>query len=498
MKLQLFCLSLWAVTARIDGADNLRIDGGTESGWESNKWSVVVDGVMGGQSSGSITFQNSNSVMAFSGDIILDGGGFSSVRRSFGTPIDLTSYEGIVVELETTPNNVFSNSNDVDNAPLGLHLQLHDRSSYYGYASAFAISKVESPGMQTSVYLPLESFDRGTRMGFQCRNNCKLDASKIDEIDIYVLFQRGQFEVKVRSITAVKAATTFASPTISLSSSTDIRNLLESTIRSGSYLYNYGYAELCIAIYSSTLNSLLAASITDGNDELSQETVSLLKGMACEGILLSDSQEKASAAFTLRYTMDGILEQLGFIDPEGANIGSWRPNVATATAFADQCQARTSSYGVSAPINQSPSPTDKTQGTPTPMPSSKPTVSAPKSSPRPSIQISDPSSQTSVPTTSITESSAVEPTNSVNLNSSNMSENGNEDTIFIGVGVAICATLLAAVYYIRYKRSQKSGIQGAKELPPDSIVSESLRSEEMLAKNEMTATATPTSSMEMI
>ena len=155
---------------------------------------------------------------------------------------------------------------------------------------------VTEPGVLTSVYLPMKSFDRGSRMGFKC-SNCQLDTSSINEIDIYVLFQEGPFEVKVRSITAVKEAVTFSSPIISFSSSNDIQNLLESTVRSGSSLYNIGYAELCIAIYQSTLNTLIGSNITIENEDLSDSVASIIKGMACEGIRRADTESKLDAAF---------------------------------------------------------------------------------------------------------------------------------------------------------------------------------------------------------
>ena len=57
----------------------LLIDGG-DAGW-SNSWSVVVDGVMGGQSSGFLGFSDDvPQKLEFTGVVSLDGGGFSEVR----------------------------------------------------------------------------------------------------------------------------------------------------------------------------------------------------------------------------------------------------------------------------------------------------------------------------------------------------------------------------------------------------------------------------------
>ena len=105
------------------------------------------------RSSGSLEFLDSRSVLHFTGTINVVGGGFSSVRKSIN-PIDLSEYAGIVIDLITTV------AHDGATPPLGMHLQLHDRSSRYGFASAFSVPLSEFAGEETSVYLPMSSFDR--------------------------------------------------------------------------------------------------------------------------------------------------------------------------------------------------------------------------------------------------------------------------------------------------------------------------------------------------
>ena len=61
--------------------------------WGANDWSVTVDGVMGGRSSGKLSASDDG--LVFSGDINLNGGGFSSIRRSLGRSVDLSAYAGI-------------------------------------------------------------------------------------------------------------------------------------------------------------------------------------------------------------------------------------------------------------------------------------------------------------------------------------------------------------------------------------------------------------------
>lgn len=325
--------------------DSLCLDGGKELGWDTSKWNVQVDGVMGGKSSGFLTFlydKNSNdnkaSTMKFTGDINLNGGGFSSVRKYNFGKINLSTYSGIVVEVQTTDAY---KADDESKPPLAIHLQLHDATSYYGYASAFAIPLTEASGETTSIYLPIQSFDRGSRMGFVC-SSCDLDITTINEMDVYVLFQKGPFDVRFKSITAVKTPPSLDSgdaffnsfvmnhhPVITISTKDEIKELITKTISSGGSLYDYGYRELCIAMYKSTLHTLLLAESQKSSDIVTDA----VRGMICQGLerisskSISDRQvqdSKTDTAWNLRYTLDGILEELGFADPDKGN--GWRPS----------------------------------------------------------------------------------------------------------------------------------------------------------------------------
>lgn len=295
---------------------DLNLDGGN-NGWDIDDWWVQVDGVMGGKSSGFLNFEQNNSIMSFSGTIVLDGGGFSSIRKYLSQSVDLSNYAGIVVEMDTHVFN--SNNNNPTKAPVGLHLQLGDETSRWGYASAFAVplaDEADDGASTSSVFLPLETLDRATRSGFRCQNlnSCILDTTRIDEIDIYVLFQEGTFNVNIRSITAVHNVTSFASPIIStITTPKQIRDLIDSTIKSGGKLYDYGYHELCIAIYRSTLNSLMAASsegTSSGGDGVVTNEIKIL---ICDGLQQAgsyDRKELVDIAWSLRRTLDGVIETI--------------------------------------------------------------------------------------------------------------------------------------------------------------------------------------------
>ena len=89
--------------------------------WDSARWSVTVDGVMGGRSTG-----NMNKIaegMAFSGDINIKGGGFASIERSMPS-VNLAEYIGIWVEVDALASDVASGN--VMEAPQGVTLQFRD------------------------------------------------------------------------------------------------------------------------------------------------------------------------------------------------------------------------------------------------------------------------------------------------------------------------------------------------------------------------------------
>jgi len=309
---------------------DINLDGGT-GGWAESQWYVQVDGVMGGRSSGQLKFENGR--MLFSGGINLVGGGFSSVRRSM-TEQDLSSFAGIVVEVET---KAFSR----DVAPLGLHLQLGDSSSRFDFAAAFAIPFSNTAGDSASVFLPLYSFDRASRGGRTC-SSCALDARRVNEIDVYVLFQEGPFDVAIRSITAVTKAAVFSAPSVQMTSS-DINSFIAASIRSGASLYSKGYVELCIAIYTSALKTILASSDIGG-----------VKGVACFGLKGATSGTKEEKAWALRDAMDAIVADIA--GTARGSRQSWLPNSTDAASSLDECRDYMQTNTNSIPQQSPPEP----------------------------------------------------------------------------------------------------------------------------------------------
>ena len=380
-----------SAAATADGDGVLRVDGGSEFGWDQDSWYVQVDGVMGGKSSGDLEFlalsdeasasdssnndsnknendsnknENENDlVLKFTGDISLDGGGFSSVRRRID--LDLSDYAGVVVTLRA--ENVASSASATGIAPpTGLHLQMGDATSYYDFSSALAVPLSNGSGdhnddnteVWTSVYLPMESFDRGTRFGFVC-SNCRFDPSTINNLSVYVLFQEGGFDVRIRSIAAVREPVAFRSPRAEFASATEIANLLRATVASGGGLYDKTYTELCVAMYWSVLNSLLTVGSpgdTSSNNNDAFVVPDPVKAVICAGLQQTESTlfsseetstsnkiDHSAAAWALRYTIDAVVADLmGYDRPDTGGNGNWLPSPDAAESMDATCVGRTS------------------------------------------------------------------------------------------------------------------------------------------------------------
>lgn len=311
-------------------ASDLPLAGSATDKWDQTSWSIGVDGVMGGKSKGYASYSDPNDTMTFYGTINTNGGGFANVGRRFRPSLDLTPYAGVVVEMEAE-RWVGSSSGGEGEKPFGFHLQMGDRAGYYGFSSAFAVPLSEEDRVGTGVYLPLDSFDRSSRMGYQCKS-CTLDTTSIDEMEIYALFQEGPFRVNVKSITAVTDPRSFVAPTIGFGSTEDITALIEATVTSGSKVYDYGYREICIAIYWSTLNTILEATGVSN----------AVKEVACVGLKRVDyNGEKVENAWTLRYTLDAVLADVQGVERK-SNSPAWIPELNTVGVLGEDCVGYTS------------------------------------------------------------------------------------------------------------------------------------------------------------
>mmetsp|Transcript_68289 Transcript_68289/g.177356 ORF Transcript_68289/g.177356 Transcript_68289/m.177356 type:complete len:562 (-) Transcript_68289:191-1876(-) len=286
-------LCLVALVGVVPGLAQLELGGGAD-GWDQSRWNVQVDGVMGGKSSGRIEY--SNSTMVFSGNINLDGGGFSTARTRYTDDLDLSGYAGIVVELES---EIYGSEKG---APLGLHVQFGD-SSWYSFAAAIAVPFSAGPEREPcKIFIPMAGFDRASVMGSVC-STCRLKTKEIDELEVSVLFQEGPFEIRVRSITAVLTTPSEllpSTPSVAMTAQ-GVSSLISDTIAMGAALYDKRYRELCAAIYVATARQIVA----------SMGPSQALRSLACVGLQqAASSSSKPTQAWVLRKAFDAILADI--------------------------------------------------------------------------------------------------------------------------------------------------------------------------------------------
>ena len=132
--------------------------------------------------------------------------------------------------------------------------------------------------------------------------------------------------------------------------------------------------------YRSTLNTLLEAnggSSSSGEEDEDEVVSDTMRGMICQGLQRADAQgnNKVDVAWTLRYTMDAILEEIGVKEQQQqqAQDGPWRPDVATAQTY--QCNGVTSGSGTYAIVPRSEPPSQTPTAEPTIMATTtKPTI----------------------------------------------------------------------------------------------------------------------------
>lgn len=225
----------------------------------------------------------------------------------------------------------------------------------------------------------MESFDRGTRMGYTCRNGCALNQAAINQISLYMLFQEGPFDVRVLSINAVEEPVAFPSPPVGFTSDEEVIALLQSTIEKGGSLYDKGYQELCIAMYWSALNSIIAATPVPSSTTNNIVVVpNSLKAVICAGLeTLMTETSKQAQAWTLRYIMDTVMDDLN--DTTRRYNFNWLPSQQEVSASASSlCLARTSAASGAMvtsldTIVATPEPTAKPTVKPTTLPTPRPT-----------------------------------------------------------------------------------------------------------------------------
>ena len=120
--------------------------GGSSTGSMVN-WGVTVDGVMGGQSSGTVS--TAGSTLSFQGTVNTNGGGFVYMSRSVS---DLSQYAGLSLELGSL------DAATVGDAPLGFEVELQGASYCCGLSADFAVPATASAGELATAFVPKGDF----------------------------------------------------------------------------------------------------------------------------------------------------------------------------------------------------------------------------------------------------------------------------------------------------------------------------------------------------
>jgi transforming growth factor-beta-induced protein len=304
------------IDAVLTPGDRLTIGGGSQE-WDKSQWNVVLDGVMGGKSSGSVDVKDGK--MVFAGSISLDGGGFSSVRKAISG--DLSTYAGIYLETDAIPYTAHGTA-------LGVHVTLSD-ASWYDFSAPVAIPMSDSES-RFQVLLPWSQFDHASRVGYKASGEEVVDLTTVNQISIYVLFQEGPFELHIHEISAVKRLEDGpGQPTApdlqALASAQSVSTLIQQAINNGVSLFNQGYEGLCEQLYSAAARAVLATP----------EAMPSARSAGCAG-LANANMDRSSNAWILRRAIDAIYQDAeghtrnsAHLYPEFAQ-GAWLPGTDAA------------------------------------------------------------------------------------------------------------------------------------------------------------------------
>lgn len=170
---------------------------------ESQKWRIINDGVMGGNSKGFIHTKNNYGI--FNGDISLENnGGFSSTVRPI-QPINqqLTTF---VIDVEThnsetdntdTPRTNIYNTNTHDTQQI---YQLRAIMNVDGYRLAYKHDFVLTSTQRRQIHLPLNAFEASFR-GRIINKAPMLKSQEIIEIGLLIKSKMaGKFALRIYSI----------------------------------------------------------------------------------------------------------------------------------------------------------------------------------------------------------------------------------------------------------------------------------------------------------
>lgn len=297
-----FCVSIIAMFApdRTAMASEPNLAAGIDS------WRTVLDGVMGGRSSGEVSSSASGNLI-FSGELSLDNnGGFSQVRTSVRTGL-FDQADGVQIRVRGD-GRTYNFDLRVSNARV--------------MAGAFQQEFQTLDGQWLTIQLPFDEFRLFT-FGRQVPNAVQLDPTRIESLGVTLsdkVEEEFRLEIgEIRPYITVESAPSeggadFATRIGSGVSGAEINaaaaGLIEKAINRGAPLFNDGQITACASIYELTVESLVQM----GRGNLNPDVIQRLE----QGLADAATQRRvADRAWTLRRAMDDAYDRL--VAPAGSS-----------------------------------------------------------------------------------------------------------------------------------------------------------------------------------
>lgn len=217
-----------------------------------DRWQVVLDGVMGGLSSGQVT-KAAPGVLAFAGTLSMENnGGFSQVRR----PVSGDAFAGAD----------------------GIEVKVRGDGRRYIFDLRASNARVRAGSYQRTfdtidgtwitVRLPFNEF-RLHSFGQQIRNAPALTPTMIESLGVTLADKiEGSFQLEIDAIRTYSDEPSESAETISVASDDEVRALIELAINRGAPLFNDGQHAACAAVYEMTIRSIVALGADAAGDDV--------------------------------------------------------------------------------------------------------------------------------------------------------------------------------------------------------------------------------------
>lgn len=252
----------------------------------ADSWRVVLDGVMGGRSSGRVSTSVSGNLL-FSGDLSLENnGGFSQIRTA-------------------TPEAAYRDAE-------GIQIRVHGDGRAYNFdlrvsnarmmAGAFQQEFQTLDGQWLTLQLPFDEF-RLYSFGRRVRNAIALSPSLIESVGVTLSDKNeGSFRLEISEITPY-GENVLRAPSSNPGIETEAIRLIELSINRGAPLFNAGQTAACASVYELTIESLLAL----GAGRLDRATIQRLEMGLAEAETMHSASDRA---WVCRRTMDEVYARL--------------------------------------------------------------------------------------------------------------------------------------------------------------------------------------------